>query len=204
MGAYAPAPVATPEVMRLVESQIILPTLRGMNAEGAPYSGFLYVGLMIENGKPKVVEFNARLGDPETQVILPLLETSFLDALLAAANGLLGETELSISPKSASTVVMVSKGYPDRYEVNRVITGQCHFELHCYPDVRNDVMIFHAGTKFEQGKLYTAGGRVLSITAVGDTLEESLKKCYDTISQIHFEGAYYRNDIGFRALKNLK
>lgn len=201
MGAFAPAPVVTPDIMRQVESQIIIPTLRGMQAEGAPFRGFLYVGLMIDNAEPKVVEFNARLGDPETQVILPLLETSFLDVLLATTNGLLGESELPLSPKSAATVVMVSKGYPDRYETNKVVTGQCHFELNCYPDVRNDVMIFHAGTKFENGKLYTTGGRVLSITAVADTLEESLEKCYDTISQIHFEGAYFRRDIGNRALK---
>lgn len=201
MGAYAPAPVVTPEVMQKVEMRIIQPTLRAMREEGTPYRGFLYIGLMIDGGEPKVVEFNARLGDPEAQVILPLLKNSFLDVLLAAKEGRLNEIEMEIADKVAATVVMASKGYPDNYTTGKVITGQCHFELACYTDVRDDVMIFHAGTKFENGKLYTNGGRVLSVTAVADTLEESLKACYDAIAQIHFEGAYFRRDIGWRALK---
>ena len=201
MGAYAPAPVVTPEVMQKVEMRIIQPTLRAMREEGTPYRGFLYIGLMINGGEPKVVEFNARLGDPEAQVILPLLKNSFLDVLLAAKEGRLNEIEMEIADKVAATVVMASKGYPDNYTTGKVITGQCHFELACYTDVRDDVMIFHAGTKFENGKLYTNGGRVLSVTAVADTLEESLKACYDAIAQIHFEGAYFRRDIGWRALK---
>lgn len=201
MGAYAPAPIVTPEVMQKVEMRIIQPTLRAMREEGTPYRGFLYIGLMIYKGEPKVVEFNARLGDPEAQVILPLLKNSFLDVLLAAKEGRLNEIEMEIADKVAATVVMASKGYPDNYTTGKVITGQCHFELACYTDVRDDVMIFHAGTKFENGKLYTNGGRVLSVTAVADTLEESLKACYDAIAQIHFEGAYFRRDIGWRALK---
>jgi len=201
MGAYAPAPIVTPKVMQKVEMRIIQPTLRAMREEGTPYRGFLYIGLMIDGGEPKVVEFNARLGDPEAQVILPLLKNSFLDVLLAAKEGRLNEIEMEIADKVAATVVMASKGYPDNYTTGKVITGQCHFELACYTDVRDDVMIFHAGTKFENGKLYTNGGRVLSVTAVADTLEESLKACYDAIAQIHFEGAYFRRDIGWRALK---
>jgi phosphoribosylamine--glycine ligase len=201
MGAYAPAPIVTPEVMQKVETRIIQPTLRAMREEGTPYRGFLYIGLMIDGGEPKVVEYNARLGDPETQVILPLLNNSFLDILLAVNSGRLNQIEMDISDKVASTVAMVSKGYPDNYELGKVITGQCHFDLACYTDVRNDVMIFHAGTKFESGKLYTNGGRVLAVTAVAETLEESLKACYEAIAQIHFEGAYFRRDIGWRALK---
>jgi len=200
MGAYAPAPIVTREVMQKVETDIIQPTLRAMREEGTPYRGFLYIGLMIDKGKPKVVEFNARLGDPETQVILPLLKNSFLDVLLAAKEGRLNEIEMEIADKVAATVVMASKGYPDNYATGKVITGQCHFELACYSDVRDDVMIFHAGTKFENGKLYTTGGRVLSVTAVANTLEESLNRCYEAIAQIHFEGAYFRRDIGWRAL----
>jgi phosphoribosylamine-glycine ligase len=107
---------------------------------------------------------------------------------------------MQIADKVAATVVMASKGYPDNYATGKVITGQCHFELACYSDVRDDVMIFHAGTKFENGKLYTTGGRVLSVTAVANTLEESLNRCYEAIAQIHFEGAYFRRDIGWRAL----
>jgi phosphoribosylamine--glycine ligase len=201
MGAYSPAPIVTPDIMQKVETRIIQPTLRAMREEGTPYRGFLYIGLMIDGGEPKVVEFNARLGDPETQVILPLLNNSFLDVLLAVNSGRLNQIEMDISDKIASTVVMVSKGYPDNYQTGKVITGQCHFELACYTNVHDDVMIFHAGTKFENGKLYTNGGRVLSVTAVADTLEESLKACYEAIAQIHFEGAYFRRDIGWRALK---
>ncbi len=201
MGAYAPAPIVTPEVMQKVETRIIQPMLHAMQEEGMPYHGFLYIGLMINGGEPKVVEFNARLGDPEAQVILPLLKNSFLDVLLATKEGRLNEIEMEMSDKVAATVVMASKGYPDNYTTGKVITGQCHFELACYTDVRDDVMIFHAGTKFENGKLYTNGGRVLSVTAVADTLEESLRRCYEAISQIHFEGAYFRRDIGWRALK---
>ncbi len=201
MGAYAPAPIVTPEVMQKVKSRIIEPTLRAMQEEGVPYRGFLYIGLMIENGEPRVVEYNARLGDPEAQVILPLLKNSLLDVLITIKQGKLNEIELEFVDKFAATVVMASKGYPDNYQIGKVITGQCHFELACYTDVRDDVMIFHAGTKFENGKLYTNGGRVLSVTAVAETLEDSLKQCYEAVSQIHFEGAYFRRDIGWRALK---
>ena len=200
MGAYAPAPIVTREVMQKVETDIIQPTLRAMREEGTPYRGFLYIGLMIDKGKPKVVEFNARLGDPETQVILPLLKNRLLDVLIATKEGRLNQIEMQIADKVAATVVMASKGYPDNYATGKVITGQCHFELACYSDVRDDVMIFHAGTKFENGKLYTTGGRVLSVTAVANTLEESLNRCYEAIAQIHFEGAYFRRDIGWRAL----
>ncbi|MCS6989810.1 MAG: phosphoribosylamine--glycine ligase [Chloroherpetonaceae bacterium] len=204
MGAYSPAPIVTPDVMRNIERHIIQPTLRAMREEGTPYRGFLYVGLMICEGEPKVVEFNARLGDPEAQVVLPLLETSLLEILLATLDGRLRELEVKIADKCAATVVMASKGYPDQCETGKLITGQCHFELACYAGARDDVMIFHAGTTFENGKLYSNGGRVLSVTAVASSLEECLARCYDAISQIHFEGAYYRRDIGWRALRNLQ
>lgn len=201
MGAYAPAPIVTPSAMRKVEERIIQPTLRAMREEGTPYRGFLYVGLMIQDDEPKVVEFNARLGDPEAQVILPLLESSFLELLLAATEGRLRGVEIRVADKFAATVVMASKGYPDRYDTGKVITGHCHFDLSCDAGVRDGVMIFHAGTKYENGKLLTNGGRVLAITAVADALEDSLKRCYDAIAHIHFDGAHYRRDIGWRALR---
>ncbi len=197
MGAYAPAPIVTPEVMQKVETHIIQPTLRAMQEAGTPYCGFLYIGLMISDNEPKVVEFNARLGDPEAQVILPLLKNSLLDVLLATSEGRLNQIQMEMVDKVAATVVMASKGYPDNYEIGKVITGQCHFEQAC----SSEVLLFHAGTKFENGKLYTNGGRVLSVTAIADTLEESLRRCYEAIAQIHFEGAYFRRDIGWRALK---
>ncbi|NTV45128.1 MAG: phosphoribosylamine--glycine ligase [Chlorobiales bacterium] len=195
MGAYAPAPLVTPDVLKKVEEKIIKPTLQGMVAEGYPYKGFLYVGLMIDKGEPRVVEFNARLGDPETQAVLPLLKTQLLDVLLAATSDKLSQVELEMHAKAATTVVMASAGYPDKYETGKVITGQCH-----YGDA-DDVMVFHAGTKLENDKLLTSGGRVLSVTAVADTLKESIAKAYDAVGQISFEGAYYRSDIGEKGLK---
>lgn len=194
MGAYSPAPIVTPEVMRQVEEHIIIPTLEGMVAEAMPYAGFLYIGLMIENGVPKTVEFNARLGDPETQVIIPLLEKNILDVLLQSASGKLGESEMRFKRGAATTVVMASGGYPDHFETGKLITGQCHYEN------GKDVIVFHAGTKFEHGKLTTSGGRVLSVTALGDTLKESIEKAYDAVDQIHFDGAVYRKDIGAKGL----
>jgi phosphoribosylamine--glycine ligase len=202
MGAYSPAPIVTPDVMEKVKTRIIEPTLRGMAAEGNLYQGFLYVGLMIEDGDPKVVEFNARLGDPETEVVIPLLEKPLLPILQACAAGALGSIEVNFSSKSAAAVVMASKGYPDGYETGKVITGECHFDDgKCALDVSGEVYVFHAGTKFENGKLYTAGGRVLAVTAVSDTLELAIKDAYEAVSQIHFDGAYYRTDIGAKGLK---
>lgn len=195
MGAYAPAPLVTPDVLKKVEEKIIKPTLEGMAAEGYPYKGFLYVGLMIDKGEPRVVEFNARLGDPETQVVLPLLKTQLLDVLLAATSDQLSQVQLEMFAKAATTVVMASAGYPDKYDTGKEITGKCH-----YPDA-DDVMVFHAGTKIENGKLLTSGGRVLSVTAIGDTLKESIDKAYEAVGQISFEGAYCRSDIGAKGLK---
>ncbi|MBC8043600.1 MAG: phosphoribosylamine--glycine ligase [Rhizobacter sp.] len=193
MGAYSPAPVVTAEVLRQAQEKIIEPTLRGMRAEGNPFTGFLYVGVMIENETPRVVEFNVRLGDPETEAVLPLLESKLLEVLVACESGALAGFDVVVKPLAASTVVMASGGYPDLYQTGKVITGQCHYQD------GEDVMIFHAGTKSEHGKLRTAGGRVLAVTSLAATLAESLEKTYDAVSQIHFEGAYYRSDIGHRA-----
>ncbi len=194
MGAYAPASLVTPAVMRKVEEQIILPTLKGMAREGSPYTGFLYVGLMIDNGAPSVVEYNARLGDPETQVVLPLLKSDFIAALQASVEGALEEVPFEMHEKSAATVVIASSGYPDHYDIGKPITIS--------PDVSSmeDCYLFHAGTAIKDGVPVTTGGRVFSVTALGDTLRKSMERAYQVVEKISFEGAYYRKDIGAKGL----
>jgi phosphoribosylamine--glycine ligase len=194
MGAYAPATLVTPEVMRKVEELIIRPTLKGMAEDGSPYTGFLYVGLMIDGGEPSVVEYNARLGDPETQVVLPLLKSDFIAALQASVDGTLDEVPFEMHQKSAATVVIASGGYPDHYETGKPVT---------IPDelaAQQDCLIFHAGTACDGGQLVTAGGRVFSVTALGETLQESIERAYRLVEQISFEGACYRTDIGAKGL----
>ena len=194
MGAYAPAPLVTPEVLQKVEERIIRPTLAGMAAEGYPYTGFLYVGLMIDRGEPSVVEYNARLGDPETQVVLPLLKSDFVTALLASVNGTLAEVPFEMHQKSAATVVIASAGYPDHYETGKAITIADEVaEL-------EDCLLFHAGTSYEGGLLTTAGGRVFSVTAMGESLRESIDRAYLAVEKIAFDGACFRTDIGAKAL----
>jgi phosphoribosylamine--glycine ligase len=194
MGAYAPAPLVTPAVMQKVEERVIRPTLEGMRAEGCPFTGFLYVGLMIDGGEPSVVEYNARLGDPETQVVLPLLKSDFIDALMASVSGGLEDIPFEMHPGSASTVVMASGGYPDSYstgidvQIDSAIYGM------------EKCMLFHAGTAYVDSRLTTAGGRVFSVTALGPTLRESLNSAYRALGTISFEGACFRRDIGARAL----
>lgn len=194
MGAYAPAPLVTPEVMNKVEERVIRPTLDGMAAEGYPYTGFLYVGLMIDNGEPSVVEFNARLGDPETQVVLPLLKSDFVDALVASLDGGLASVPFEMHGGAAATVVMASGGYPDAYESGR--------QIEVDPSVADieGVLVFHAGTRQDGGRLLTSGGRVLSVTALGGSLKEALDRAYQGIGKISFEGACFRRDIGAKAL----
>ena len=194
MGAYAPAPLVTSDVLLKVEEQIIKPTLLGMQDDGHPYTGFLYVGLMIDNGEPFVVEYNARLGDPETQVVLPLLKSDFIMALLASVDGTLSEVPFEMYRKSAATVVIASEGYPDHYETGRAITIADEVAK------MKDCIVFHAGTSYGNGKLMTAGGRVFSVTAVGDNLRESVDRAYGAVEKIGFDGAYYRTDIGAKAL----
>ncbi len=196
MGAYAPPPtfIINDEVIEKVKKQIIEPVLTFMSHEGNPYKGFLYVGLMIENNQPRVVEFNARLGDPEAQVVLPLLKTSLLDLILASVEERLSDESIELLPKTAATVVMASGGYPDDYKTGKEIIGL---------DRINDekgLMVFHAGTRSENSHLVTSGGRVLSVTAIGDTLKEALSHAYHGIEKISFEGAYYRKDIGQKGL----
>jgi phosphoribosylamine--glycine ligase len=194
MGAYSPAPIVTDELLAQVEESIIKPTIDGMKAEGNPYTGFLYVGLMITAEGPKVVEYNCRFGDPECQVIIPRLESDLLEALVASGEGKLAETKISFDSKYRCTVVLASGGYPQSYEKGKVINGL---------EAAENALIFHAGTKLEGDQILTNGGRVLNVVGSGDTLQEAIDESYATIKNISFEGSFYRSDIGAKGLKHL-
>ena len=198
MGAYAPAPIVTKSLLQRVEKEVIKPTLEGMRADGKPYKGCIYVGLMMTPAGPKVVEFNCRLGDPEAQVVLPLLETDLFDLLFACATGTLRSVELRHHSASAVCVVMASRGYPDSYEIGKPIAGLDAIR----PE--SGVVVFHAGTKRENGKVVSSGGRVLGVTAIGygDDLEGTIGTAYSAVKTISFDGAYYRSDIGQKGLKH--
>jgi phosphoribosylamine--glycine ligase len=189
MGAYAPAPIVTNEILAQVEREIIRPTLAGMKAEGYPYKGCLYVGLMITKQGPKVVEYNCRLGDPETQVLMPLVESDPYDLFYASATGTISSYPLKLKKESAVCVVMASKGYPDEYESGKEITGIADAE-------KNGAIVYHAGTKNDQGKIVSAGGRVLGVTIIGNGLPATIEKAYTAVQKISFDGAYFRTDIG--------
>jgi len=197
MGAYAPAPVISEELMAQIVQQIVAPTIRGMAMENRPYRGVLYVGLMITEAGPRVIEYNCRFGDPETQVILPLLESDLVELLQKTAARQLAGYSVALRSKWATCVVMSSGGYPGNYETGKRIIG-----LESIRDPR--VRIFHAGTmRNEAGDLLTAGGRVLSVTAVGDDFGSAREAAYSAVGKIAFDGAYYRKDIGAKALKYL-
>ncbi len=199
MGAYAPAPVVTCEALDRICHTIIEPTLEGMAREGNPYQGFLYAGLMMTAVGPKVVEFNCRLGDPEAQVVLPMLDADFEETLWRAAEGSLGNYRLSHKKGAAACVVMASGGYPGSYEKGFPITG-----LKEAASLSNTV-VFHAGTSMDAGgATVTSGGRVLGVTATGIGLREALHRAYAAVDQIHFKQAYYRRDIGVRGLAHLE
>jgi phosphoribosylamine---glycine ligase len=193
MGAYSPAPVVTPEVHARVMREIIRPTLKGMAAEGAPFIGFLYAGLMIDaNGRPRVVEFNARMGDPETQPIMMRLKSDFLSLVEAAIDGRLDRVEPEWDRRAALGVVMAAGGYPDAPRKGDAITG--------LPKNDPDMRVFHAATDEIDGKLVTSGGRVLCVTALGDTVKQAQQRAYAALEHIRFEGMQYRKDIGWRAV----
>lgn len=198
MGAYAPAPVVTPELNAQIQREILEPCIRGMAAEAAPYVGILYAGLMITPAGPKVVEFNCRFGDPETQALLPLLESDLVDTMLACCDGRLSENRPICRAGACVTIVMASPGYPGSYPKELEISG-----LEAAAAVQG-VQVFHAGTALKEGKLVTNGGRVLAVSAAADALEDSLARAYQAVSNIHFEGAHYRRDIGARARKPLQ
>ena len=195
MGAYSPAPIVTPELEKEVMETIMVPTVKAMEAEGLLYRGFLYAGLMIKDGRPKVLEFNCRFGDPECQPILSRLKSDLLPVLNAAADGELHQVKLDWDPRPAVCVVMASEGYPGSYEKGRTISGIAD------ADAVDGVKVFHAGTAEKDGEVVNSGGRVLGVTALGDDIEGAIATAYEGVSKISFEGAFYRTDIGAKALK---
>ena len=195
MGAYSPAPVVTENLLNQISREILVPTVDGMNRSGALYKGVMYAGLMITAGGPRVLEFNVRFGDPETQPILMRLKSDLLEVLLAVCNGTLDEVNLKWDPRPAVCVVMASGGYPGDYQKGKTITG--------LQEARkiDDVMVFHAGTRQQNGEIVTSGGRVLGVTALGRTIAEAKAKAYQAIDKIHFDGVYFRRDIADKAIK---
>jgi phosphoribosylamine--glycine ligase len=189
MGAYCPAPRMTAGLMAEAMTAVIRPTLKGMAEGGSPFSGVLYAGLMLTDQGPKLLEFNCRFGDPETQVVLPRLESDLVEICLACAEGRLDPGQVRWKPDAVVTVVLASGGYPGSYATGKVIEGLD--EAARVPGV----MIFHAGTRWENGRLLTSGGRVLNVTALAPTLEEARMRAYEAVSKVHFEGMHFRKDI---------
>ena len=190
MGAYSPTPLSTDAMIKQTCEKIIQPTLQAMNDKGHPYTGFLYVGLMIVNNIPYVIEYNVRMGDPETQVVLPLLESSLFNLLYKASKASLVDIDFSISKKTAVTVVLASEGYPTKYEKNMEIKM----------NTKGDDLVFHAGTKINDDVLYATGGRVLNVVGFGDDLKDAISNAYDIASRIEFDNKYLRTDIGEKGL----
>ena len=194
MGAYSPAPIMSDAMSARVMAEIVAPTMAGMKARGAPYRGVLFVGLMIGAGGPKLIEFNARFGDPETQVMLQRLDCDLLPLLLASANGALPQAPIALKPQTALTVVYAANGYPDSPERGSEINGLEQARAQA------DVTITHAGTKLEDDKLIANGGRVLNVTALGEDVADARRKAYAALEMIDWPGGFYRRDIGWRAL----
>ncbi len=189
MGAYSPAPLATPEVLAAVQRDILVPIVDALRNDGAPYRGVLYVGLMLTAGGPKVLEFNCRFGDPETQVLLTRLDCDLADLLEAVVDGRLDECDVRWTSKAAVCVVMASQGYPGNFETGKVIEGLD--EVAGMPDVK----VFHAGTRRIEHLTVSNAGRVLGVTALGDDIADAKRRAYTTVERIHFDNAYYRRDI---------
>jgi phosphoribosylamine--glycine ligase len=194
MGTIAPNPYYTQAIAAQCMEEIFLPTMRAMNAEGRTFKGCLYFGLMLTPKGPKVIEYNCRFGDPETQVVLPLLESDLLTIMEATAKGTLAQTEVTFSKKHACCVVLASQGYPKQYETGFAIT---------IPEDL-DAQVFVAGAKLDGDVLKTGGGRVLGVTALGDTLKEAIDKAYEQADRVTFQNAYCRRDIGARALQAIE
>ena len=193
MGAVSPVPFCTPDFLQKVEDRIVKPTLRGLKKENIDYKGFIFLGLMNCGGNPYVIEYNVRMGDPETEVVMTRIEGDFADLLYACADGCLDQVHYAKSDKTAVTVMMVSGGYPEAYQKGKVMTGF---------DQLKDCVAFHAGTAFNaEGQVVTAGGRVISVTAQGNSIEEARDKAYQEVEKIHFEGANFRHDIGLDLMR---
>jgi phosphoribosylamine--glycine ligase len=195
MGAYSPAPVVTPEVERRILKEVIEPTLAGMAAEGAPFIGFLYAGLMIDkSGAPKVIEFNVRFGDPETQPIMLRLKSDLVDIVEAALDGRLDQLNVAWDARPALGIVLAAHGYPASPRSGDAIAG---LDVPTAPDVK----VFHAGTRLDDaGRVLTAGGRVLTVCALGDDVAAAQRAAYEAAMQIRYDGMFFRRDIGYRAI----
>ncbi|MFD2529537.1 phosphoribosylamine--glycine ligase [Polaribacter marinaquae] len=188
MGAISPVPFADEAFLNKVEELVVKPTINGLQKDGIDYRGFIFIGLMNDNGNPSVVEYNVRMGDPETEVVLPRIESDLLELFEGVAHQNLNEKSFSVTSKTATTVMLVSGGYPEAYEKNKEITG--------FENVK-DSITFHAGTTIKNGKVVTSGGRVMAVTSFGDTIEQALEKSYQSIDKINFDKMNYRKDIGF-------
>lgn len=198
MGCYSPAPIVTKDVEEKVIKEVVEPTLEGMAKEGNPYRGILYIGLMIDQGQPRVVEYNIRFGDPECQPLMMLLDSDLVEIAEAGADKKLGEVDVKWKDEAAATVVLASGGYPQAYEKGFTIQGLEEVQ-------ENDrQVVFHAGTKKDQNRYLTTGGRVLGVTCLGATLQDALDNAYEIVEKIHWPGVQYRRDIGFKGLKRMK
>ncbi|MCX7551346.1 phosphoribosylamine--glycine ligase [Xanthomarina sp. F2636L] len=188
MGAVSPVPFATDDFLNKIEERVVKPTIEGLKKDDLPYKGFVFIGLIKVGDHPKVIEYNVRMGDPETEVVLPRLKTDLVEIFKAIANQTLDKIDIEIDPRAATTVMLVSGGYPEAYEKGKEITGLEHVI---------DSIPFHAGAINKNGKIITSGGRVMAITSFGDTYEEAIKKSYQNIEKLHFDKMNYRKDIGF-------
>jgi len=188
MGAISPAPFVDNILMSKIESSIIKPTIDGLKKDNIQYKGFIFIGLILVNNQPMVIEYNVRMGDPETEAVIPRIDTDLMELLISVKDQTLDKVKLKINCKSASAVVLVSGGYPENYEIGKEIFG--------LGSVKN-VLIFHAGAKREEDIVVTSGGRVIVITAIGDNFRLALKKAYHAVSKVHFDGMNYRRDLGF-------
>jgi len=197
MGAYAPAPIVTPELFDDIVQRIMKRTVHALAREDRPYKGILYGGIIVTADGPKVIEFNCRMGDPETQVVLPLIKTDFVDIIEAVCNGSVADLDIELDNRAATCVVMASGGYPEAYDTGFPISG---IDL---AEAPGDVMVFHAGTARKDDQLITNGGRVIGVTAIGDTIKSSIDRAYEAVGKINFDNAYCRRDIGHRALTNV-
>ncbi len=197
MGAYAPAPIITPELFDDIVQRIMKRTINALAREGCPFKGILYGGIIVTADGPKVIEFNCRMGDPETQVVLPLIKTDFVDIIEAVCNGSVADLNIELDNRAATCVVMASGGYPEAYDTGFPISGIDRAEA------PGDVMVFHAGTGCKDGQLVTNGGRILGVTAMGDTIKSSIDRVYEAVGKIDFDKAYFRRDIGHRVLTSV-
>ncbi len=188
MGAISPVPFATKEFLDRIENEVVKPTVEGLKKDNLPYIGFIFIGLIKVGDDPKVIEYNVRMGDPETEVVLPRLKSDLVEIFQAMANQTLSEINIDIDERAATTIMLVSGGYPEAYEKGKEITGI---------EKITDSIAFHAGAKYQDGKVVTSGGRVMAITSYGKSHQEAIKKSYQSIDNLHFDNMNYRKDIGF-------